>query len=212
MRWLGVVVAATVAMGLGGCAEVVSDTPWFGPQDARGAPVLKPGLWVVSVEGCRARADRSLRRWKGCGIVLVRSHDHVVLEPDKDARLVWRQRETLLAVRDPLILQSFDREKASGAYAYRTVTPTALDAAGQVVALRFSFLFCEDFDAPQGADERRPLKPGLSWKSEGVTCVADSEAALMAAAAVGVREDKEHPREMRWVREPRPDDFAKARR
>ncbi|MBI1685742.1 hypothetical protein [Caulobacter hibisci] len=167
---------------------------------------------MATSKDCRARADRPLRRWSKCGIFLIRDTDQVQLEQDDKGHWAWRPQDALLAFRDPIILQTRDPQKASAAYEYRAVTPVAFDGMGRVVAFHFALLYCEDFDAPEDAEGRRPLKPGLSWKVEGANCVAESEAALMAAAAAEVKADRDDPAEMRWVREVRPDDFAKARR
>lgn len=52
---------------LGACTNMVrSETPWFGPADAAGAPALREGVWAAVDPDCRFDPDRPLEQWPDC--------------------------------------------------------------------------------------------------------------------------------------------------
>lgn len=215
--------AAAIAMGLGGCAQVVSETPWFGLEDARGAPRMKPGLWVDVSDACRARADRPLRRWTDCSVLLIRERDYLIPASDDAKRPAWISRAYLIASRDPYIVQTQGSDPDEPAYQYWGLQPEAFDPDGQVVG---AALWAADCTTP--LDESQvsklgnspgdlarlasggALRPGLSWIGEAAgACAAANREALIAATAASRPGDLNR---FRWVREARTDDFANGRR
>lgn len=220
MRWLGLVVAAAAAMGLGGCALVGSEKPWFGPEDTRSAPKLRQGFWVSTRDdGCRARADRPLRLWRNCSILLVREGEYLALGYDKRS-WAWQPMALLLAGRDPTIVQWLGDEESHG-YGYAAMEPVGSDGEGRVTAVNLWVLTCQDQAWVTTIDEygrelvtEGPLRPGVVASDEGSSsgCVVESRDALIAVARASKPSGDDAPDIWRWVREPRSDDFAKVRR
>ncbi|MDG2530769.1 hypothetical protein [Caulobacter endophyticus] len=207
MRWSGAVFAAAASTMLSGCALVVSEGPWFGPDDARGAPELRQGLWVDAAgEACRPQADRPLRLWRGCDILLIRGAEYLALERRKE-RWTWAPQTVLLAGGDPAVLQWRVNQNEGSPNTYAGVEPTNFDAEGRVTALYFWAVTCEQHVAA-GGDGKRPLHPGLKRRDSNGECEAESREALFAAAKVGKPSRDQAANAWRWIREARPDDFA----
>ncbi|MFT4251368.1 MAG: hypothetical protein QM608_02670 [Caulobacter sp.] len=205
-------------MGLGGCALVGSEKPWFGPQDARSAPKLRQGFWVSALDdGCRVRADRPVRFWSECAILLVRDGEYLGLGYDK--RWAWGPMAMLLAGRDPMIVQLPEDGEKPG-YGYAAAEPVGFDAEGRVTALNLWLLTCQDQAWVTTIDEygrplvtEGPFRPDVVAGKEGssIACTVESREALIALARALKPSGAEDTMAWRWIREPRPDDFAQVR-
>src|SRR4051794_8822579 len=62
---------AAAAVMLSGCNMVYSERPLFAPRDARGAPVLRTGLWVKPKLDCKYDASKPAAAIDECAEPLV---------------------------------------------------------------------------------------------------------------------------------------------
>ncbi|GEM_PF-1829008 len=218
MRWLGVVAAATVAMGLGGCSPLTTGQPIFGPADVGDAPRLREGLWVASGDDCRIPSQRPLAGWPRCAksdTLLVRGGEALSLH-EEDARVgryYWASWPYVVVDGVPLIVQTrlpenpFDDLaqplKSEGDHMYFALEIEGRDLEGGVTALLLYLVTC----GPEG--EHDAPWPGVRQDPQG-GCIVDGPAAVREAARRSrAQQDGMH---FRWIREARPDDFAKASR
>lgn len=195
--------AVVALLALSACNRVVTDHPLFDQADAVGAPVLKPGVWLLenkdslslmedrdSDAPCEVdRRDRP-SRWPECATF-------VVIEPgqirsptrDEGQRLDWDRQLSLLAAGDPVVLQVGDvDDKGEQSYLYFGVRPTTFAADGQVTALD---LWTVDCGPPPPQDAGQPtryltweLLPGLTAAKDN--CTTESAEAVRRAATASL--------------------------
>jgi hypothetical protein len=227
--WLGALLV------LGGCNTVYSDKPLFGSQDAAGAPRLKPGIWLryqalngLFEHDCRVDPNKPVRKWPDCaGWVLVRETDLLTLGHD-EGKQVWLSDVYVLANGRPRILQTTSRDITEGGARapaegeepqsrYSGLVPIAQDANGDITAYRTWEAQCgppDETEYPENSGTHpttlAPL-PGLTMSEDGQSCVVKDQDAVRRSVVVSEAWDTYHG-EPRWIREPRPDDFAKVRR
>jgi hypothetical protein len=227
--WLGALLV------LGGCNTVYSDKPLFGPQDAVGGAQLKPGIWWgyqalggVVERDCQFDPNKPVRKWPGCvSWVLVRETDMLNFGKYENKR-VWLSEVYLLADGHPRILQTTSRdigedgaprsvEGEEPQSQYSGLVPTAYDTAGDITAYRTWEAQCGPRDETQYPDNSgthpttlTPL-PGLTMSEDGQSCVAEDQDAVRRSVEASESWDLNHL-EPRWIRAPRPDDFAVAKR
>lgn len=177
---------------------VRSARPLFGPEDAAGPLVTRPGVWSQAEPGCRFDPAAPLKHWPDCANGDVAGRDDF---NDADAN-------SLLVAGDPMIVQ-YGYGKASDddplPYGYMALRPLARDARGRVTAFRAWTVKCGP-PPPAPADPAveghkvtdHPL-PGLTIAEP--YCRADDKAAVRAAAQAS--EAWSPPITSRWERRAR---------
>ncbi|MGE3692531.1 MAG: hypothetical protein AB7F98_14245 [Novosphingobium sp.] len=205
---------------LAGCNFLYSESPWFTPADAEGAPRLRDGLWAV-LDNAECTFDDKLpaNEWPGCAGAMV-------VEGDSMSTLEWLSDEegvrnphpsidtadVVLAAGNPRIIQyqatgksgNSDR-KPEDQYFYAGMRPTAHDAQGRITAFNRWIVLCGPLPPPGKPDvTERPFK-GLTIR--GTECTANSVAALRNAAKrserIPDRAGQIETPPARWVREGR---------
>lgn len=222
-RWLGLV----ALLALGGCNTVHSVLPLFGPEDATGAPPLRPGLWLernvvtdaIGDDECRFNLDLPLRKWPDCAHwVLIRERDILGFD-DKDHGKAWTSAAYVLAGGRPRVLQVTMRDAQSGEdmSEYDGLVPTAHDSAGRITAFRNWDAQCGPRDHTKYPENSGPHPttlaplPGLVMEADGQSCSATDPEAVRRSVAASEAWDVDL-QQARWVREARPDDFVRERR
>jgi hypothetical protein len=198
------VVLATAQL-LAGCGCVVSSTPWFGPDDAVGAPRLRAGVWRVDGppdKPCHVDERRPLATWPECALgLVVRPFDLLLLKP-KRGGWDWESWPYVIADGAPAVMQVNDYSDSSGgSYDYLGVRPVRLDSQGLAVVIEGWGVRCKPPPptAPSGSDVSEPLYPGLTAVHEG--CTADSAAALRSAARSAEMDYGADVFQAHWVRD-----------
>ena len=211
---------------LGGCNTVYSEKPLFTAEDAAGAPPLKPGLWMTyQLEGdepCRFDFNRPVRKWPDCvSWVLVREGD-VLQFGDNGKERVWISHAYILAAGQPRILQTTwlssgaDHEGSGTNSQFSAVVPIGHDESGRISDYRTWEAQCGPPNATQYPPDSGPHPttlaplPGLVMNEDGNSCEAkDREAVRRSVAATEAWDTNRNA--AHWVRESRPDDFARGR-
>lgn len=199
MRPLAVLVLMVLTSG---CNMVVSEKPWFAPNDTIGAPPLRDGVWVgESDENCQFDEKMPIESWPECASsTVIRGSEWLIPkwnsigEGRKGTRefSAWESTEMLVAAGDPLILQSRSNGDEPGKFffAYAGLKPTAFDTQRKVTAASIWLVACGPID-----QRRERVKSGYAEETQYVTdkpfsglvvtdknCVADSVASLRGAA------------------------------
>jgi len=221
---------------LSACNRVYSAAPVFTEADATGAPVLREGLWLIeggtvlltAVEAparCRLDTSKPAQRWpKTCATaVVIRDGRLLQYFPEPKGPGGWAVQPFLLTGGEPSIFQMSSPEipgapeepadpaapAAPPRLSYMTLKPTALDAAGKVVAFDIWPVLCGPYPPRKKKlkkDETQryltlELNPGLT--EDGNDCLTDSKDALRAAAKLSPGWEGE-ALHIRWVRETYP--------
>lgn len=118
---------------LAACNRVHTAAPMFTPDDAKGAPVLRDGVWLFESEArfsvfqwpsdskkpCRPDLRLPAHRWRDCaGWVLVRDGQMLVFSSSGSSRddpRFWLVQPFLIARGDPLVMQFRDVDEALNA-------------------------------------------------------------------------------------------------
>ena len=179
-----------VALTLGGCNMVVSHDAVFGPSDAKGAEVLRPGSWSLTY--CADPAAPSLCR--PLPITIGPDTLSVVGDPGRppDSQFIGRHEPYLMVAGAPELMQlhTIDPDSHEDFFFFLAIEPTAHDDQGRITALNFWPVECGPPPKPGDADydenddnhdtTRRPL-PGLTLDDQGF-CTAKDRASLLNAA------------------------------
>jgi hypothetical protein len=133
----GLTILALAAM-LAGCNTVYSERPLFTRKDSIGAPVLKPGLWLIRSSGdCAFDETLPTRKWPEC------ADDRGTMIGGPAGKPTMGGQPMVLAAGDPIVAQVRDRDDHGTArYYFAGVQPQAHDAAGRVVAFRWWIARC----------------------------------------------------------------------
>jgi hypothetical protein len=153
------VAGSLLALGLGACSVVSTERPMFGPTDARGAPVLKAGLWALPERGCRFKPRADPVKWPDCVQALeIRAGQIRDLKPDTEAQRKHQARvggdkpmSFLLAAGDPPILQVQSSGEGAPSYFYFGLRPLASGVDGAIIRARGWIALCKDPNAPAPA-------------------------------------------------------------
>ena len=123
----------------GACTNMVrSETPWFSPADAAGAPALREGVWAAGHPDCRFDPDRPLEQWPACaeGRVVREGEEfrlNFIESVDGHGRrrrsYDWSSEAFVLAVGEPRIHQRACGEPPSGRRAEDATGEPVADAA-----------------------------------------------------------------------------------
>ena len=184
---LRIVAVVWAALSLSACAVASSDQPLFSPLDAAGAPVLKPGLWVMPVGDCKFSMRGSALKWPDCAngayvgpLTLVGGK--------RDASGAFSEAVNYrLAMGDPAILQieaPADREPGDPKVIYLGVRPLAADGDGRVTKTRVWLALCARPPQLDVGTLSRPAKlpPGLIAIKGREECLARTQTAVRNAA------------------------------
>lgn len=208
---LRIVLTILAAAALSGCDLVVSKTPLISPADTRGAVMPREGWWVLADDTCRFDARKPVRRWPGCV-------DSALVRPDPASgfstvqgfnveRGAWESYPFLMTPGDPQLVQYEDARDGWSVFYYYGLKPVALDGSGRMTEALVWLALCNRPGDDAGAEMKdRKLPPGLSPDGQTDDCVAADFVAVRAAVVASQGPDS--PR-LRWVRDARPDDFAK---
>jgi hypothetical protein len=224
VRWLWLALMVTMT----GCNTVHSAKPLFGPEDVGAAPPLRPGLWLArngvtgtADDDCPFDPNKPLGKWPVCASwVLVREADTV--EYDRDDK-TWRSTAYLLVDGRPRVLQvtrSVATDEQGQFYGdealadYEGLAPMAHDAAGRIIAFRLWAAQCgppDHIEYPENSGHHpttlAPL-PGLAMTEDGQNCLAEGQDAVRRSVAAS-EAWSDDVTEAYWVRDVRPDDFAR---
>lgn len=221
--------AGAVALALGGCNIVISETPMFTAADAAGAPGFRPGLWTKVDPACSFDPAAKASTWPKCADPMVLEADRMV-DPSKPDQVI----PYVLASGKPRVMQihvpSPDKGKDAigkaisaqmAGYFFIGVEPVRTDEAGRITEAVTWLSLCgpppPEPKEPKGAADyatRRPFK-GLTVDPETGNCAPADAAAVRRAAAEtrglkrpppAAKEAKSdsmafEPQSIRWVRD-----------
>lgn len=181
--WLGALLL------LGGCNNYVrSSQPWFTDADARQAPAVRSGWWVMDDPDCKLSVNAPSAAWPECvALYLLPPGDRLVLRAGEPTR-----GEYLLGAGDPLIVQVFAAgdDKAdpptADEYGYYGLVPRRRDPEGRITAFDVWPVLC---GPPRRITNKHPFDdrtrrpwPGLKIEAEKAGCVARDVGVLRDAA------------------------------
>ena len=211
----GLTILALAAM-LAGCNVVYSEQPLFTRKDSVGAPVLRPGLWLIRSSGdCAFDETLPTRKWPECA-----DDRGTIIGGPADKPSMGGQ-PIVLAAGDPIVAQVRDRDDHGDArYYFAGLQPKARDAAGRVVAFRWWVARCgpppprpppaDASAAPAAGDAAKPVPvipdsyvsstplPGLEVR--GYDCVARDPKVVRAAVAASPSWPDIEIESAHWVR------------
>jgi len=204
-----------VALMLGGCNLVVSQTPVFQATDAAGAPPFKPGLWASPDPGCDFKESAPLDSWPKCANgseihadAIMATVDPTAVTATSDNKAASGPKKValpyVLAAGDPLVMQvDLHIPEAGlgqlGFFYFVAVKPTRFDDDGRITAAQMWPIQCGPPPPPQTtqtAVTQHPL-PGL--KVDNGECTPVDKAAVRNAATPS-RAWADNVGELHWVR------------
>jgi hypothetical protein len=204
-----IVLAILAAAALSGCELVVSKTPLIALADTQGAVMPREGWWILVDDTCRFDARKPVRRWPGCvDSALVRpgaTQGFSAVQGFNVERGVWESYPCLMTPGEPQLIQCEDRRDEGSVYYYYGLKPVKQDEGGRMTEAMVWFAQCGQSDEAAEAKARRASE-GLSPDGETGNCIAADAAAVRAAVVASQGADSPH---LRWVRDVRPDDFAR---
>ena len=184
------------ALSLTACNAAISEKPLFSARDARGAPVLKPGLWAMiedTGEACPFDAAHPPTPWPGCAKPMMISERTIGDLSQGEKVMAY-----LFAKGRPRILQVEMKDEGiadEAVYAYLAVEPAP--GSGPVTEFTGWMVQC----GPPGGGEghstgltAHPL-PGMTIRDH--TCYAASAGAIRSAAIPS--RDWDHTIRVVWV-------------
>lgn len=190
------------------CIAVGSRTPLFSSADVGKAPQPRPGLWASPDPDCSFDPAAPVDGWPSCANgTVVRAH---VLGPPHDAGHLL---DYVVVGGDPQILQMpwpHSGKKGAPGYAYVWLRPTKFDDQGRFTEAKAWMVLCgeqtpppRDLSAPQKKaappDDFKPID-GLDWHKGDDFCLADSAAAVRAAAKASEGWTPD-PSSAQWIRD-----------
>lgn len=190
------------ALALGGCNFVYSERPLFTAADARGAPQLRPGVWMKPEKDCVFDRSRPVTAWPACaGGMLVRPG--VLQEPGEAKKTL----PYLLMAGDPPLFQApIDNEKKTPVYGYGGLDIAKRDARGRVTEFSFWVAQCGPPPPKPKPDDPHPRYvtehplPGLTVDEKSGMCRADAQGPIRAAVKASQAWDDDK-RPAVWVRD-----------
>jgi hypothetical protein len=199
---------ALIGLGLlSACAGLETQQPLLTAADERGAPALRPGVWLVSLKpDCKVDERKPIDRWPDCAGGLVLRPGKVRMLDERKPKDVWATLSFIFAAGDPRIGQIGGKNKdGSQSYDYGVAGATTADARGRIVSVTFWTVLCGP-PPPDGADQAQivsgtlqPL-PGLKTAPGQSHCSTDSVDALRGAAKASMAW-KDSPISAHWVRD-----------
>lgn len=208
------VLAILALAALSGCGLVVSKTPLISPADTVGAVVPREGWWVRVDDTCRFDARKPVWRWPGCvDSALVRpdtASGFTVVQGFNVERRAWESYPFLMTPGDPQLIQYEDARDGWSVYYYYGLKPVARDGASRMTEALVWLALCNPAGDDAGDEAKdRELPPGLSLNGDTGDCIAADAATVRKAVEASQRTDSQR---LRWVRDLRPDDFARSAR
>ena len=173
------------ALCLSGCGMVSSERPLFGQADARGAPVMRSGLWALIEPGCRFNVRSPPAKWPDCAHVIDLRDGVATNAKAEDAGRFEGSTTFLIAADDPAVVQALGPKDGSsrGAYVYFGLRPMAADADGMILRARVWPAMC----APQGAASAARGKAKGPMLLAGLVGGKSPQSNCLARAAAPVR-------------------------
>jgi hypothetical protein len=175
--------AVVALLTLGACGIVSSTKPLFGASDGRGAPLVRPGLWVLIQPGCRLNLQASPGKWPDCAYALT-LRNGLISDPTPDPKgQVDDPAPYQLVNGDPAIIQVSAAGHDAG-YVYFGFRPMAVGDDGAVTQARVWAALCAPPQPPGASKPSKPL-PGLVANSaRGDECEARTPRALRNAVTL----------------------------
>jgi hypothetical protein len=174
------------ALTLSGCNYVVSQDPLFSTPDARGAPRLRPGVWMKPDKDCAFDQAKPARTWPECARPMLVRPDRLEDPNHKDKTVFY-----LVAANDPPIFQipmSDDRKKP--VYLYGGMRIAKRDAQGRVTGFVSWMAQCGPPPPKPRPDDAHPRYltehplPGLRIDEESGLCIASEPGPVRASVKV----------------------------
>lgn len=179
---LVLIVACTLA--LGGCNYVFSEKPLFTAADARGAPQLRPGVWMKPSENCTFDKSQPVKAWPGCASGMLVRPDRLEDPEDGSKRILY-----LIAAGDPPVMQiPFNDDPKKPGYVYGGIEVTKRDGQGRVTEFISWIAQCGPPPPKPKPGEAHPRYvtehplPGLTVDKEGSICFATKPGPVRASA------------------------------
>jgi hypothetical protein len=197
---------------LSACTGLETGKPLLTAADERGAPALRPGVWVVVIKpDCKLDERKPMDQWPDCAGGLVVRRGELRLLAEKKPKDAWERISFIFAAGDPRIAQIGGKSKrvvgqdAVESYDYGVAGPLQADAKGRIVAVTFWTVLCGP-PPPAGASPAdivsgtlAPL-PGLKTQPGVSHCSTDSVETLRGAAKASLAW-KDEPIVAHWVRD-----------
>jgi hypothetical protein len=179
---------AGAAALLAGCNGVMSTTPLFSAEDAKGQPQLRSGVWMAENASCAFDASLPLDRWPGCSDGFVVRPGVVVAGRDPGSPpSSWNLYSFVLAKGDPAVLQ-ITEDDGSGApliYLYAGLKSLKLDPQHRVIEYKVWPALCgppppDGSDSSDGVMTQQPIE-GLVVDAAKHDCVASAQAPVLVS-------------------------------
>jgi hypothetical protein len=179
-----IILLAACALALGGCNYVYSDKPLFSSADSRGAPKLRPGIWMKPEKDCAFEPSGPAKAWPKCAMAMRVLPDRLQSLNDSEKALPY-----LIAAGDPPILQiPIGDNPGEGAYVYAGLGVTKRDSQGRVTQFVSWMAQCgppppdPDTSSRHARRVTEHLLPGLKIDKNGEACVATDPGAVRTSA------------------------------
>ena len=197
MRTLLIVLAA---LGLSACNLVYTEKPLWTAADSRGAPKLKPGVWINPKPDCVFEPTQTpLPECAHAASVTAEAFG----PPPGEAPVPAGEPDRLpyvLVAGDPLVMQvELDLKKATRRWLYVGVRPMKTDRRGRIVEMRFWLAQCGP-PPPKGGERFVTNEPLAGLKVVENDCIPESAAAVFRAAKASEAWDEDKD-SVRWLRD-----------
>ena len=179
MRRLLVLTAA--ALMLAGCNMVVAETPILTAADARGAPQLRPGVWLRRDEACEVDIRKRVRDWPECADVSLITRNTIGDPKKKDPTMPY-----VLAGEVPQVLQLEMKAKdMPRLFFFVGVEPLRSDDRGRIIEARTWAVQCgpPPPPPPPEAPDAAETAPAEDKPDAPEPTQAEQEAAVAEAMA-----------------------------
>lgn len=138
--------AAASSLLLGGCNLVMAELPILTAEDARGAPQLKPGVWLSRDPDCAVDTSKPMKDWPACAKPSVITADRIGGPPGSGGGMGASDSEMayVLAGGDPQVMQfEFQMDPAQPKlYMFVGLDAQRTDEAGRIIEARTWLVQC----------------------------------------------------------------------
>ena len=189
-----------VAFGLSACNLVYTEKPLWTAADARGAPKLKPGVWVNPKPDCAFEPKQT--PLPECAHAATITAEALLPPPGEAARAEGEPDRLpyVLVAGDPPVMQlELDLKKAERRWLYVGLRPLKTDNRGRVTEIRFWLAQCGP-PPPKGSKEFVTAQPLPGLKIVENDCIPDDAASVFRAAKASEAWDEDKD-SIRWLRD-----------